>query len=69
MKYALTNMSLLDGHADMVPVAGKAILVDEERIAAIVPEAEIPADYEIVDLWPAEFKKGEMVMFPNWSER
>ena len=50
MKYALKNMFLLDGHADMVPVAGKAVLVDGERIAAIVPDSEIPADYESVDL-------------------
>ena len=50
MKYALKNMYLLDGHADMKPVAGKAVLVSDGRIRAIVEESEAPKHYETVDL-------------------
>ena len=50
MKYALKNMQILNGHADMAPVGGKAILVDGETIAAIVDETAVPAGYEAVDL-------------------
>ena len=50
MKYALTNMHLLDGHENMELQEGKAILVDDEKIAAIVDASEIPAEYKAVDL-------------------
>lgn len=50
MKYALTNMHLLDGHENMELQDGKAILVDGEKIAAIVDASEIPAEYKTVDL-------------------
>ena len=36
MKYALVNGIILDGTQDMEPQAGKIILVDGEKIAAIV---------------------------------
>ena len=50
MKYALTNGVILSGREDMEPVTGQAILVEGERIAAIVPQGELPAGYELVDL-------------------
>ena len=50
MRYALTNMKILNGHADMVPVAGQAILVDDGRITAIVAQDAVPPEYPAVDL-------------------
>ena len=50
MKYALTNITILNGHADMTPVSGKAVLVDGEKIADIVAADAVPAGYEVVDL-------------------
>ncbi len=50
MKYALTNMVILNGHKDMTPEKGKAIIVDGEKISAIVDEQNVPADCFKVDL-------------------
>ncbi len=50
MKYALVNGHILDGNADMEPVSGKAILVDGEKISAIVDEGSDISGYEKVDL-------------------
>ncbi len=50
MKYALTGAAILSGEKDMTPELGKAILVDGERIADIVPVNAIPQGYETVDL-------------------
>ena len=50
MKYALTGGTILSGDKDMTPELGKAILVDGERIADIVPANAIPQGYETVDL-------------------
>lgn len=50
MKYALTNAVILDGTKDMRPQDGLCVLVDGEKIADIVPEAEIPAGYDKIDL-------------------
>ena len=50
MRYALKNMFILSGHEDMAPETGKAILVEDGRIRAIVPEGEIPADFPATDL-------------------
>lgn len=50
MKYAFRNGILLDGTKDMVPVSGKAVLVDNDRITDIVPDTEIPAGYGVIDL-------------------
>ena len=50
MNYALKNMILLNGHEDMAPIAGKAILVEGETIAAIVDENAIPSGYPVFDL-------------------
>ena len=49
-KYALTNMHLLNGHADMKPETGLAVLVSDGKFERILPEAEIPAGYEVKDL-------------------
>ena len=49
-RYYIRNMKILDGTENMVPVEGKAILVESGRIASILPEAEIPAGVETVDL-------------------
>lgn len=48
MKYALTNMYILSGHADMTPVGGKCVLIDKEMIVDIVDA--VPEGYDVVDL-------------------
>ena len=50
MKYAYINGKILDGTRDMQPQSGLAILTDGERISGIVPDADVPAGYETVDL-------------------
>lgn len=51
MKQAFTNLILLDGSEHMTPRSGYTILVEEERIAKILPEKEkISEEYEIIDL-------------------
>ena len=50
MKYALIGAAILSGEKDMTPERGKAILVDGERIADIVPANAIPQGCETVDL-------------------
>ena len=50
MKYALTNMFILNGHEDMTPISGKAILVEEGRIKDIVDANEVPMGYTLEDL-------------------
>ena len=50
MNYAFVNGIILDGTKEMQPVAGKAVLTDKDRIAAIVPGAQSFRGYEIVDL-------------------
>ena len=50
MYYALINMTLLNGHKDMVPEKGRAVIVRDGRIEAVVSESELPADIEKVDL-------------------
>ena len=49
-KYALKNMHLLNGHADMKPQTGLAVLVSDGRFEKILPESEIPEGYEVKDL-------------------
>ena len=49
-RYALTNMHLLNGHADMKPQTGLAVLVSDGRFEKILPESEIPEGYEVKDL-------------------
>ena len=44
MKYAFVNGVILDGTQDMEPQSGKIILVDDEKIAAIVDVARISPD-------------------------
>lgn len=50
MKYAIKNGYILSGHQEMVPVSGKVILVDGEKITAIVEEGSDISGYEIIDL-------------------
>lgn len=50
MKYALVNGIILNGHADMVPEAGKIILVTDEKIEAIVDENYDISAYTKIDL-------------------
>lgn len=50
MKYALVNGIILNGHADMVPEAGKIILVRDEKIEAIVEESYDISAYTKIDL-------------------
>ena len=49
-KYALTNMTLLDGRRDMKPVTGKAVVVEDGRIKDIADEGALPADMKKIDL-------------------
>ena len=50
MKTAYINGIILNGHEDMVPVPGLAVLVDGENIAGVVLAGEVPAEYTVVDL-------------------
>lgn len=51
MKTAFVNGILLDGMRDMVPVAGKAIIVENETICAILPAEEADlTGCEVIDL-------------------
>lgn len=50
MKTAYTNGKILNGHEDMTPVTGLAVLVDGETITGIIPKGEVPAEYTAVDL-------------------
>ena len=50
MKRAYTNGILLDGTREMQPKKGLSILTEGEKIAGIVPDAEVPAEYGRVDL-------------------
>lgn len=50
MKNALVNVRILDGHENMAPLEGYAILIEEEKITAVVPEAEVPEDCQKTDL-------------------
>ena len=56
--YALKNAVILNGTKDMTPVVGTAVLVEDERIADIVPETEIPSGFETVDLCGAYLMPG-----------
>ena len=50
MKYALINGVLLDGTEAMQPRPGLTVLVNGDRIEAIVPAGTEPPDYEKIDL-------------------
>lgn len=50
MKTAYTNGKILNGHEDMTPVTGLAVLVDGETITGIIPDGEVSAEYTAVDL-------------------
>lgn len=58
MKYAFTNAIILDGTKDMIPVSGKVILTDGEKIIKIADASTetIPSDCEVIDL------KGQYIM-------
>lgn len=46
----LKNMYILNGHEDMEPVSGKAIHINDGKIAEIIDEGKIPANAEVIDL-------------------
>lgn len=50
MYYALKNMTILDGHENMVPVTGKAVIVRDGKFEAIVDEDKVPSDCPVTDL-------------------
>ena len=50
MKYAFVNGIVLDGTKNMVPVTGKAVLVEDGKIKDIVENSGDFPDHEIVDL-------------------
>lgn len=50
MKTAYTNGKTLNGHEDMTPVTGLAVLVDGETITGIIPDGKVSTEYTAVDL-------------------
>ncbi len=58
MSIAYRNCTLLDGSADMSPRPGMTVVVEKDRIAAVLPDAEAPADAETVDLGGAYLLPG-----------
>lgn len=50
MYYALVNGTILNGHADMRPQDGLAVLVRDGRIEDILPAERLPAGCETLDL-------------------
>lgn len=51
MKRAFTNLMLLDGSEHMPPRRGQAVLVDDDRIAAVLPERDCSLEgFEVIDL-------------------
>lgn len=50
MKTAYTNGKILNGHENMTPIAGQAVLVDGETIVGIIPAGEVPSEYTTADL-------------------
>lgn len=50
MKYALINGVLLDGTEAMQPRPGLTVLVNGDRIEALVPAGDEGAGYEKIDL-------------------
>ena len=44
MRYALVNGIILDGHIDMKPVSGKAVIINAGMIEAIVNNIDVPKD-------------------------
>lgn len=44
MRYALVNGIILDGHRDMKPVSGKAVIISDGIIEAIVNNIDVPKD-------------------------
>ena len=58
MKYALRNVTILDGHENMKPRTGLAVLVNDGRIEKLLPDAKIPAGYDVKDLHGAYLLPG-----------
>lgn len=57
MKKAFTNLILLDGNENMIPQRDCAVLVDDDKITAVLPQKECNLeDYEVIDL------KGQYLM-------
>lgn len=50
MKYAFVNGVILDGTRDMEPLSGKTVLIDGEKITAIVDAGTDCSGYEKIDL-------------------
>lgn len=50
MNYVIKNMKILNGHKNMVPVSGKAIVVKDGRIAEICNENDVLKDVKTIDL-------------------
>lgn len=50
MKTAYINGIILNGHEDMIPTPGLAVLVDGETITGVIPAGEVPTEYTAVDL-------------------
>ncbi len=51
MKRAFTNLMLLDGSEHMTPRQGQAVLVEDDRIAAVLPEQDCSLEgFEVIDL-------------------
>ena len=49
MKKAFTNLILLDGSENMIPRQGVTVLVEDDRITAVLEECSLDG-YEVIDL-------------------
>ena len=58
MKYALSNVTVLDGHENMEPRTGLTVLVSDGKIEKILNSGENPAGYEVKDLQGAYLLPG-----------
>ncbi len=50
LKYALVNALILDGSENMTPQKGLAVLVEDGKITAVVPDTTRLDDYDFIDL-------------------
>ena len=69
MKRAYFNCILLDGTEQMEPVAHKMVLVDGEKITAIVEDTAPCEGYEKVDLKGGYLMPGSSTCMSIWRQR
>ncbi len=50
MDYAIINAKILNGHIDMEPVTGKAVIVESGFIKDIIDENDVPSDFKAFNM-------------------